>query len=298
MALTSGYFNSVDGDRKYNAETMSNYFEGLICDGVYNSIGDKFKVTYGDDLSVNVGTGRAMQSCRWIRNTSTYNVELQASDVQMQRYDAIVLRLDLNDTVRDFTIEVKTGTSALANPTKPSVTNTALVKELCLAYVFVDANVHSIHQSNIEDMRGSSLCPWVTGLIEQVDTSTLFSQFETAYNELYSNWASQFESYLADKKTEFEKWFSNLESTLGVNLALKTYQNIVITAGTTTELNVGIPEFLDGDVLIVHSNGLLLSTGLDYTTSGEGTAAKVTFTNGLETGNTVTFTVIKASSST
>ena len=29
MAITYGFFNSVDGDRKYNAEQMSTYFDGL-----------------------------------------------------------------------------------------------------------------------------------------------------------------------------------------------------------------------------------------------------------------------------
>ena len=43
--LTSGFFNSVDGDRKYNAEQMSQMFEGLIGDGIFESVGGKFKVS-------------------------------------------------------------------------------------------------------------------------------------------------------------------------------------------------------------------------------------------------------------
>lgn len=40
MAVTYGFFNSVNGDRKYNADQMSSYFDGLVTDGVYEKIGD------------------------------------------------------------------------------------------------------------------------------------------------------------------------------------------------------------------------------------------------------------------
>ena len=34
MAFTCGFFNSENGDRKYNAEQMSAIFDGIIADGV------------------------------------------------------------------------------------------------------------------------------------------------------------------------------------------------------------------------------------------------------------------------
>lgn len=293
MSVTCGYFNSIDGDRKYNAETMTRYFEGLISDGVYNAVGDKLQVTSGDGLSVNVATGRAMISCRWLHNSSSLNLELAQADTKMQRYDAIVLKLNLNDNVRDFTIEVKTGTNALNNPTKPSIENTALVKELCLAYILVDANADRIKQSKIEDMRGSTLCPWVTGLIQQVDTSTLFSQFETAYNELYQDWAKKFDDLLAQKNLEFEKWFSAIEKSLNIHLELKTYQNVVVTNSTVSELTLGIAEYETGNLLFVDANGVSLTEKLDYTIEGEGKNAIVHLLNQLETNNIVTFRLVK-----
>ena len=39
MAITSGFFNSVNDDRPYNAEQMTLYFEGLISNGI---IGENF----------------------------------------------------------------------------------------------------------------------------------------------------------------------------------------------------------------------------------------------------------------
>ena len=36
MSLTSGFYNSLDGDRTYNAEQMSELFDGIINDGILN----------------------------------------------------------------------------------------------------------------------------------------------------------------------------------------------------------------------------------------------------------------------
>ena len=62
MAITSGFFDSVSGDRTYDADQMSTYFEGLISDGVYENVGDRFAVTSANSgMNINVGAGR--QSC-------------------------------------------------------------------------------------------------------------------------------------------------------------------------------------------------------------------------------------------
>ena len=42
-------------------------------------------------------------------------------------------------------------------------------------------NTSTITQAMITDFRTSALCGYVTGLIKQVDTSTLFAQWQAAY---------------------------------------------------------------------------------------------------------------------
>ena len=44
MSVTYGFYNSINGDRKYNALEMSSIFDGIIVDGVYMSIGDALNV--------------------------------------------------------------------------------------------------------------------------------------------------------------------------------------------------------------------------------------------------------------
>ena len=68
MAITCGFFNSIDGDRLYNADQMSTYFKGLIGQGVYNSVGGGLQVVAANNFSVDVKTGRAIVGdvLKWI----------------------------------------------------------------------------------------------------------------------------------------------------------------------------------------------------------------------------------------
>lgn len=59
MALITGYYNSLNGDRKYNAETMSKYFAGLFTRGVLQNYNGKFVVTANGGMKINVKTGKA-----------------------------------------------------------------------------------------------------------------------------------------------------------------------------------------------------------------------------------------------
>lgn len=54
----SGFFNSINGDRLYDADQMSKIFEGLITDGVYESVGDKLAVQPSGAMTIQIGTGQ------------------------------------------------------------------------------------------------------------------------------------------------------------------------------------------------------------------------------------------------
>lgn len=296
MAITSGFFNSVDGDRKYNADQMSNYFEGLISDGVYENVGNKMRVTAGDLMSVNVNTGRALIKCHWIKNDAVTNLVIEAADVQLNRVDAVVLKLDNSDTGRVITIEIKTGELA-STPRPPALTRTESVYELCLAYIRVNAKTTQIKQSNIQDMRGyTNLCGYVTGIIEQVDTTDLFAQYQAACEEYFNSMTAQFDAYIAAKQAAFDEWYGALTESLHVDTSVIKYQNSVTTTTTTTTItiNIGIHEYETGDILLTFINGVHFVEGSEYTVSGTGDAAKITLVNDIRGTNTITFLVIKS----
>lgn len=292
MSIKSGFFNSLNGDRKYNAEDMSEYFDGLITNGVYESIGDKLQVTAGDIMTVNVGTGRAMIDCHWIKNDAVLNLTIDPADVQLKRIDIVVVKLDLNE--RQITIEVVKGTPANV-PSLPKLDDTETVKYLWLAAVYVYPGTTKITQSIINDTRGTSLCPYVTGLIKQVDTSQLFTQWQDACQNYYNSMTEEMNAYFEQMKSSYENWFSTLTDTLTVDTYIQKYQNSYITNTETAELNIGISEYDSSkDILSVNINGVLFIENEEYTISGTGSTAKIILNNTIKPDNRITFIVLKS----
>lgn len=253
MAITYGYFNSVNGDRTYDADQMSEYFEGLVSNGVYESVGGALQVLAGSGMSVNVQTGRGIINCKWLRNDAVLTLDITQSHAVLNRYTAVVMRLDIVN--RLMTITTKDGANA-SSPVKPTMQNDGTAVELCLAYIYVGAGVTSISQANIEDMRASNLCGWVTGLVDQVDTSQLFLQFQTAY-----------ENYYNQMTEEFTEWFNSLTQELNVNTFIKAFtKRIVLGNGVSgvIPLNMTGYTYDSSDIIHVYINGLFASPNVDY----------------------------------
>lgn len=263
MAITYGFFNSLNGDRVYNADQMSEYFKGLISDGVYENVGGALQVMASStpDMNVNVQTGRAIINSKWLENDAVLIVPITAAHVTLNRWTAVVIHLDMS--ARTISIITKDGTPA-SNPTKPAMTNGATVKELCLAYVYVAAGVTSITQANITDTRANtSVCGWITGLVEQVDTSTLFNQWETAYNESISNMTA----WETAQQAAFNSWFSTLTSQLTVGAYIEQYQKVVEIGASDSKiipLNMSGYTYDESDIFIVILNGLVATETYDY----------------------------------
>lgn len=64
MAISSGFYNSVNGDRTYDADQFGSLFDGIIAPGVFPNVGDKFRVRpTNNGMSVYVGAGKAWLDC-------------------------------------------------------------------------------------------------------------------------------------------------------------------------------------------------------------------------------------------
>ena len=182
----SGFFNSVNGDRVYNAQQMSSIFEGLITDGVYEAVGDKLAVQPSAGMTIQVASGRGWCKKHWFNNTTAYQMTLEPSDVTLNRWCAVCIKVDEADNVRDAKPTLKYSEYATA-PVKPEPENTETVKELILAYVYIKAGATEITASDITDARANeAVCGWVTGLIEQLSSATLWTQWEALFTEWFS----------------------------------------------------------------------------------------------------------------
>lgn len=196
MAVTFGFYDSLNGDRKYTSVQFSYLFNSLIKDGVFMHIGEHLNVKESTGMQVNVGSGFAWFNSTWTRNDADLPLDITISDLLQTRIDAIVLEVNETVSSRTNSIKVITGTPA-SDPQKPSLTNTADIHQYPLAYVTVGVGVTSITQANIENCIGTDPCPFVTGVLDTIDATTLIAQWEAQFNE----------------------WFESLEDTLSGDVA-------------------------------------------------------------------------------
>ena len=230
MAFTCGFFNSENGDRKYNAEQMSAIFDGIIADGVFTTIGDHMAVTAGTGMQVLVGSGKAWFDHTWNVNDAAYPLTIAASDVTLSRIDAIVLETNHSDSVRLNKLRVVQGTVA-ASPVKPTLTNSEKVHQHPLAWVTVAPGVTQIAASAIENAVGTSACPFVTGIIATTDIDDLFAQWNGEFDEWFDNLKAQLsDNVVANLQRQIDANKTQIQTNW--NNTLKSY---------TKEL-LGIPE--------------------------------------------------------
>lgn len=188
--FTSGFFNSINSDRRYNAEQMAAIFDGLITDGIFDSIGDHFQVTPASSgLGVNIGTGRAWLNQTWSYNDTAYPVTLGAASSSLARKDLICLKVDKSSAVRSNSLVVIAGTPA-ASPVEPMVTDdtTNGIYYHKLAAVTVQAGATSISSADITNYIGLSTgTPYVTGILSSTTVDELWSQWDGEFNDWWDD---------------------------------------------------------------------------------------------------------------
>lgn len=274
MALKYGFFNSENGDRKYNADDISNFFYKLISDGVLATPSTNLQVQAGSGMTVLVAPGYGMICAKYINATTAQSVQLEAADIALNRIDRIVIRLDRN--ARQITVAAKKGTPA-ANPAAPALTRTTDIWELSLARIAVAAGAAGITQAEITDERSNtSVCGYITGMIDQIDTTELFAQFTAA----------------------FEHWYDGVKDEVLRNTLVRRYtSSTASTALRTSIFPIEIPEFNASlDTLNVYVNGFRLNPGTDYTLEYTAeTGDYVALTKSLDVAGTpVDFEVLKS----
>lgn len=207
MSFASGFFNSVDHDRLYDATDISRLFDGLIRDGIFASIGDCLVVKQSNQMNVTVGTGRAWFNHTWSYNDALYPVTIPPSEILMNRIDAVVLEINSVESVRANSIKLIKGTPS-STPTKPALTNTKEVHQYPLAYVTVGKEVTSIRQADIENCVGTSACPFVTGILEVISIEQLIPQWKDILNRFVEENTANFNTWMNGEKQNYQAWLT------------------------------------------------------------------------------------------
>lgn len=248
----SSFFDSVvvngEFDRQYLAEDFANYFNSFIANGIFPNPSSQLQVIADEGMKVKVSPGKAWVNGYFYENTDDLFLQIDNADGVLSRIDRVVLRLDLSEEGRELRVHIKKGKYS-NEPAGEDLQRDAMMYELCLAELNINAGTVNIRQSNITDTRLSKeLCGISHGTIDQVDTETLFKQyqdwykevtlqgendingiiqeFDTQYKQILEDWGQWFITTTQAKENEFNEWFSNIKNILDENVATKLYAAI------------------------------------------------------------------------
>lgn len=273
MAFSYGFYNSIEGDRQYDANQFSALFDGLITDGVFETYEKAFLVLATDEEnSVIVQSGRAWFDHTWNYNDSSMVLKNeQGTPVGgFSRIDAVVIDINSADDSRENSIIWVCGEEASSDPEKPTLEDSDTHHQYPLCYVSRSTSDDGIiTQSVITNTIGTSECPFVTGVVSGVTTDELLAQ----WNDEFTTW--------------FERMKGQLSEDAAGNLQLQI-DDMSDTLNTTveklsTELKSEIDDVTDTiNSNLVASDGTQFRFGVDedgkygYITTGEDGADTVT----------------------
>lgn len=172
MAVTYGFYNSVNHDRVYDAEQMSSIFDGVILDGVFKNIENAFSVRAGTAMTVIVSSGRAWFNHTWTYNDSDLILDISMASSSYSRIDSVVI--EVNRSNRKNEIKVIKGVDA-SSPVPPTLQNDASIKQYRLANISVPIGATSV---TVTDTRGTEECPWVSSPVYTAGNDNYYTKEE------------------------------------------------------------------------------------------------------------------------
>ena len=153
MTERSGFFVSINGDRKYSADDFGRMFDGVISDGIFQNWGRAYQVVKGNGRTIIIQSGRAWLKGHWLENDAERYYTLNPGSTDGDRYDAVFIRVDNTRAVRIANIRAVQG-----NPNQgiPQPTQTPDNYEVLIAAVRVPRGAQDATAFEIIDCRGKS----------------------------------------------------------------------------------------------------------------------------------------------
>lgn len=258
MAEISGFHNSRNGDRRYKADFWARFLGSFIGNGVYPNPSTNLQVIANGDMTVTVKAGKAWVNGVFYENTEDKVITLDVADGVLKRIDRIVVS-DIT-LERDTYSKVKKGSFA-STPAAPALQRDADAYELGLADIYIVNGAASISQANITDLRlNSAYCGIVHGIFDQVDTTTIFNQFQAWYLETIDQATTDIATLLSAFQSGFNTWFASIQDILDENTAgnllnmINDLINRMVLAETAISQNVDDITALDGRLLTAETD--------------------------------------------
>lgn len=232
MALTYGFYNSLNHDRLYDAVQVSEMFDGLILDGVFSTIGNALVVKESEiDNTVIVQPGKAWFNHTWTKNDADLPITAEESTLVLDRIDAVVLDINSAMNVRENSIIFVKGDPS-EDPQKPALINDDEHHQYPLAYVKRTHEVEHIRQADITNCVGTDECPFVLSVLKTISIDELLPQWRDELDKFiedeeaeFNDWSDlqkeSFETWSTVNKEAFIDWFNNLKVQLSGDVAGK-----------------------------------------------------------------------------
>lgn len=228
MAQKYGFFNSINNDRVYDASEVANFLSKFFTNGVFNN---SLAVSSNDNMTVSVAIGSANINGYAYENTEVLTLDIDEADSTLSRIDSVICRLDL--TNRQITTMILQGNYA-TTASQPNITRTGNIYDLRLANVSVPAGATRITADMITDTRFGSDCGNVVGTVQQIDTTDVFKQYETYFN----NWFKTLEDELSENQAgNLQNQINNLNNLVNENDAKVGDLNDLNTTDKTSIVN-------------------------------------------------------------
>ena len=220
--VTSGFYDSLNHDRRYSSIQFGSIFDGVIQDGVFQHVGSRLMVSQNSGMMISVGAGRAWFNHTWTYNDSILPLTVPQSEVILDRVDAVVLEVDAREEGRINAIKIVKGTPTSKNAKPPAMLKEKNRWQYPLAYIKVAAGVTSIRTADITNKVGTSDCPFVTAPLDKMSIDDLVKQWADQWRVFYENetadmnktnafWKEQWRIWYAGQTAEIQQTYLNWE---------------------------------------------------------------------------------------
>lgn len=190
MSNRATFFNSENGDRIYNADSMRDYISTFFTNGVHQG---SFVPTLVSGMTMMIGTGYTNINGDIQYFPANIRLTLDIADALYSRIDTIVL--EHNENTRETMLKIVKGGYGSVEP-QPPVRNDS-VYQLVIAQITVPAAALQISQEDVVDTRSDSyLCGYISSKFDDIDFTQMTSQFLRYFEDLKISDLSEFNSWL------------------------------------------------------------------------------------------------------
>lgn len=224
MGIRYGFFNSLNGDRVYNAEDFTDIFEGIVTDGVFYDVGDSFYVDFNyskssstNSLVFDVMTGKCMFGGKYFEITSTERVVIEKHTNMLQLLSYICIVYDLEN--RQCYLDVLRGHPA--RPAIPPSIPSDGKKYVIIAKVLFDGQVESVadmDKISIEQTVGTDICPWAQVAFSPDRALLAYETDVEAAEPDFGNVISGHEEIMLNSQNV--TYFASFDSKININISI------------------------------------------------------------------------------